>query len=366
MTLNYIGSKYFDWLYILFVLSILQWFITIFFVFKNRNILFDDIEGFQDIKIKISFIKDYFYQFWNIYPIVFYLFFYYIQTMWNTWMVHIMMITNSSSNIIKSYEILFGEKGLKVDIFLLSILVIGSFYSAFFVQKNKQDIFIKSTKIIYWWDIRINKYIYWVRAIFLFLNLILISYLTLIVTKIAIFILSILFLENLNIFPFHPDGYAGLKVLMEISSVIISIYLLRSSMGIIGYMDHKGQGIAHKITDIYNISYLPLGIIFLIILINKVKDLLFYAYEKYNLKNLLSSDNYQNWINKFQNDVNNTSEILDSLDKYSSSIQNYYSVLNFNKFPIDLTLFVNSIFTWILPISFWFLFNFFEHYYKQR
>ena len=362
MKLNYLGVN-FHWLSILFFLSILQWAIIGYLVYKERDKLFNNIQGFHERKEKISFTKDHFFWFWNIYPIIFYLFFYYIEIMWPSWYQSLLMIDHNDKIKILYENIFFISKDsywIDVDfIFLFAIFIPISLLSAFYLQNAKIDKFEKNKNKIYWWDKRINPNIFLTRNIFLFFNLVLIAYITLIVTKIAIFIISTLFINELNIFPFHPDGYGGLRVFMEISAIILSIYLLRSAIGVVGYLDHGNeQGISHVLVDTWNFIFIFFGLFFVAELIIKIQNYLKKAFDKYNLETILSPEMYNKWINQYENevDIHNLEKVSNFLD----NITNFYSVYNFNNFPLDLSLYISPIFTLILPLSLWFLFKSFE------
>jgi len=362
MKLNYIGVEL-HWLSILFLLSILQWVIMGYLVYNNKDKLFNEIKGFNNRKDKISFIKDHFFWFWNIYPIIFYLFFYYIEIMWSSWYQSLLMI--DYNNKIKGlYENIFfiseTSHWIDVDFILLFVIFIPiSILSAFYLQNKKTNEFEKNKNKIYWWDKRINPNIFLVRNIFLFFNLVLIAYITLIITKIAIFVMSALLINNLNIFPYHPDGYGGLKVFMEISAIIISIYLLRSAIGVVGYLDHgKEQGFSHIAVDTWNFMFIFLGLFFVTASIVKIKSHLNNAYEKYNIDALLSSEIYNKWINQYKVELDQNN--LELVSNFSDNIHNFYSIYNFNNFPLDLSLYISPIFTLILPLSLWFLFKSFE------
>ena len=214
-------------------------------------------------------------------------------------------------------------------------------------QKHKKMVEAKTS--LYWWSSELNSKIYFLRKIFLVSNLILIGFLTYLITKISIFISLLLNIPELNIFPFHIDGYGGLHTIMQLTSILLSMYLLRASMGLIGLDDHKGQGLSHKVGDILNIIYLPLALSLMTLVYVSIKNHLSLASEKYNITQYLSSETYQNFIDNF-NSAQDKAEAL-------SPFFDYYSILTYNSFPVDVSLFYNTAFTAVLPISIWFLVN---------
>ena len=184
--MDYIGShESINWLFILVVLSILQWIITLYLVYKNYHLLgstiVDNAFQIKDKNInasnypkenRISFTKDYFYIFWNIYPIIFYAFFYYLDTSWESYLNQIVMI--SGKKALDAYSFWFKElnffgisiKYKYIDLFVLFFSIFLAILATFNTQIIKQKQFIKETNKLYWWDIRISKSIYWIRFIF--------------------------------------------------------------------------------------------------------------------------------------------------------------------------------------------------------
>jgi len=354
--LNYIGAgKSINWLFILFILSILQWILVGLEIYKCRNKLFSDIPNFR-IKEKVPFIKDEFYVFWNIFPIILYAFFSYLDMSWNTLFKSILLL-DKEHQILKFYNELFGNYAI-THYDILSIIVMFLLgLCAVFVQIDKQINFTKKCNKIYWWDIKINKLIYWYRSIFLFFNMILIGYISFILFKITVFI-SLVLNVDLNVFPFHPDHYGGLKVIMEISSIIVALYLLRSLMGIVGLYDHKEQGFSQKIGDYYNLAYLFAGVILIIYQIIMFKKHLLKAFEKYNFENIIfNKDKYLEFINSFTNNLHKEVISINDIEK----IEKYYTYIDFNKFSLDINLYTSSVFTFILPLSLWFIFRYFTN-----
>ena len=380
--MDYIGShQLINWLFVLACLSILQWFITIYYLYKNYSLIGSKInpDAFKEkgkytvkeyIKV-IPFSKDYFYIYWNIYPIIFYAFFYYLDTSWKAYFNQIVMIGgNRVKDIYNSLFINFNILNYNIDYkYIDGLIVFIGIYIAtratFGTQFLKQIQFINSKKQLYWWDARISEKIYWTRFIFLFFNIILVSFIAYLGFKVVLFIVAILSIENLTINPFHPDTYGGLRVLMEISSIILAIYLLRATMGIVGLFDHKG--IKDRIQfygDLYHFSYFFIGIGFIIFFIYKIDKIL----DSIDISPLLSHNKYKSF--SICNDINlsNIHKIscfdynITYLNNLAGNINNYYNtILHFNKFPIDLSLLSSSIFTFILPLSIWFIINFIKN-----
>lgn len=369
--MHYIGShQTINWLFILACLSILQWVVTLFFVYKKYNMLGREIteNAFNtrskydvidyDEENRISFTHDYFYIYWNIYPIIFYMFFYYLDTSWSAYLNQIIMIGGvEAEEVYNTWFKTFNFFNMNinyrwVDMLVLTIITVIAYKATFQTQIDKQIQFIKKKDKLYWWDIRISEELYWTRFIFLFFNMILVGFIAYLGLKVVLFVSNILALNNLIINPLHPDTFGGLKVLMEISSIVLAIYLLRGMMGIVGLIDHKGvDDILQLIGDIYHTLYLFLGIGFIVYFIYKVDSIL----GNIDISKLLTNDIYRTY--DICNESNSTKII-----QMASDISNYYgNLLHFNKFPIDLTLFTSSIFTFILPLVIWFIVRFIEN-----
>ena len=366
--MDYIGShESVNWLFVLALLSILQWILTIIFVSKKYHLMGKEISNnaFPSSKLykeKIPFMHDYFYIYWNIYPIIFYAFFYYVDTSWDTYLKQIIMIGGDNVKIL--YDSFFVEFSFSkeritisnkwVDLLVLIIVATLAFFSTFRTQIKKQILFLNQTDKLYWWDIRISKELYWIRFIFLFFNMVLVGFIAYLMTKVAIFVLALLSMGTtiFNINPFHPDLFGGLRVLMEISSVILAIYLLRAMLGIVGLLDHRGvKDTFQFIGDLYHAAYFFLGIGFIVTFVYKVDNIL----SSVNLKDYLSSERFSTF--NIETHMSNV-EIANK----ASSIADYYdNLLQFNKFPIDLSLFASSIFTFALPLSVWFFIKFMDN-----
>lgn len=362
--LHYVGSQY-NWLFILFILSVLQWVVTLTIVINNlgnkestlvsgkNKVTLHDANSFKkehlDYSRYVSFLSDNFYWFWNIFPIIFFIHFFYIESSWASWM-RSFFILDVSDNIKNLYASFFhSDASFYVDVAILALITVPAVAFGYFGQDKKHKKMIASKSELYWWSSELNEYVYLLRKAFLVLNLILVGFLTYIITKISIFVVLILNFSQLNVFPFHMDGYGGLHAIMEITSILISMYLLRASMGVIGLDDHKGQGLSHLIGDLLNIIYLPLGVALFSIVFYKVKNHLSAADDKFEISSYLSGAKFQAHIESF----------INSKDKASAlnEFNDYYSILTYSSFPIDVTLFYNSAFTVVMPISIWFLIN---------
>ncbi|HIP62158.1 MAG TPA: hypothetical protein EYG98_06340, partial [Sulfurovum sp.] len=139
---------------------------------------------------------------------------------------------------------------------------------------------------------------------------------------------------------------------MEISSVILAIYLLRAMLGIVGLLDHRGvKDTFQFIGDLYHAIYFFLGIGFIVTFVYKVDNIL----SSINLKDYLSSERFSTF--SIETHMSN----IEIANKASSIADYYDNLLQFNKFPIDLSLFASSIFTFALPLSVWFFIKFMDN-----
>jgi len=356
LQLLYIGSDY-NWLFILALFSLLQWAVTIPLVYKNKSTklyILEEIEhSHTGYKRYISFLSDNFYWFWNIFPIIFFAYFFYIEVSWSAWMQDIFML-DTGNQIKKLYNTFFYSQAASyIDIAVLVLLGLPSLIFGYFAQDKKHEKMQEEESSLYWWSSQFNSTIYLLRKLFLVNNLILVGFLTYLITKISLFITLILYMDKLNIFPFHVDGYGGLHAIMEIIAILLAMYLLRASMGLIGLDDHRGQGVSHLLGDLLNIIYLPLAVGLSVIIFHQVKLQLNLANEKFHINEYLSSDIYQNFIQQFTT-AKEKSEVL-------GNFFDYYAILSYSSFPVDISLFYNTAFTAVVPISLWFLVNHYQN-----
>jgi len=363
--LNYIGQEY-SWLFYLALLSVLQHIITAYLVSNDakdtQKVSIHTIETMEiahpNFTRYVSYLQDHFYWFWNIFPIIFFAHFLYIDYSWSAWMQSLFLL-DINEQIKELYtDFFYSTYSQAIDSFILIFISFVSLYFGYFGQDKKHKMMMQEKNELYWWSKKFNSKIYFLRKIFLVTNLILIGYLTYLITKISIFLGMILRFEKLNVFPFHVDGYGGFHFFMEITSILIAMYLLRASMGIIGLDDHKDQGTMHKVGDWANIIYLPFAIGIFSLLIYQVKRHLSLANEAYNIDQYLSLENFNAFIIKFQNSTDQVSVL--------NEFNNYFRILNNNSFPIDITMFYNTAFTAVMPISIWFLIENFKGQIKEE
>ncbi len=356
---NYLGSEY-NWLFYLAILSITQHIVMSLLVRKDavsdvktsiHTVMAMEVSH-PGFKRYISYIHDNFYWFFNVFPILYFVHFFYLDYSWPGWM-HSLFLLDVDGQIAALYQgFFYSNTANSVDwiIFIITVIIFPTV--AYKSQDKKHTQQLKQKSELYWWSKELNPSIYALRKIFLYFNIALISFLTYLITKISIFVGLVLSLDTLNIFPFHVDGYGGLHFMMEITSILISMYLLRASMGIIGLDDHKGQGFMHQLTDWLNIIYLPVAIALFGTIIYQTKQHLNFAREKYDIDKYLSPDIYNAYIEKFKVATDKSAMLNDFSD--------YYDILRNSAFPIDISMYYNTAFTAVMPISLWFLMSNFK------
>ena len=355
--LNYIGSSAdYNWLMILFILSVSQWLvkgILLYIDHRNSRNIVDDTDYLRSkyggFKRYLSFEGDTFYWFWNIFPVIFYSHFFYMEHSWNRWMLKIFLL-DMNGGLKELYNIFFySSAAYYLEISLIVIFALIAIYFGHFAQDKKHTKMIQEKEALYWWSKNFNAKIYFFRKLFLVTNLMLVAFLTYIITKITLFVMIILYDSEINVFLFHPDNFGGLYPIMEILSIVISMYFLRASLGIVGLDDHKGQGLAHKVGDFLNIVYLPFAILVFLGLIHRMKYHLEQSFAKYGIDEYLSSEKYQEFLNSFLTSNDKISVVID--------FNHYYYIAEIPSFPVDISLFYNAIFTVVAPVSLWFMIN---------
>jgi hypothetical protein len=245
---------------------------------------------------------------------------------------------------------LFQERYIYyLDIVVLIGSTVIAYLGTFVIQPKKQKIYISQKNKIYWWDIRLSKEIYWIRLFFLFFNLILISFLVYMLTKIAIFIMIVLSdASNIYINPFYPDNYGGLGSIINLASIITLIYLFRGIMGIKGLVDHHGlNDNIQFLGDIYHVSYLVFASIFLFFITYKINILL----DTVDIKQLLANNYYIELGNNIKSSISNFKEFVGQANSFYSY---HKHILDFNSTPVILKIFSGTLFTIFSSFMIWF------------
>lgn len=345
-----------NWLQCLFLLSVLQWILTGTFLIKYRKKLLMEIPGHSHT---VPFIKDTFYIYWNLYPIVFYLLLHSIESNLPFTLTSLDMISNHQAT--EDYALffiqdIFGILPWKyVDIGVLVFSIFLAYFGSFRIQPKKQTDYIETGSKIYWWDKRLNHSIYNIRLIFLFFNLIFIAFMIYILTKLALFITVFLSHHgSLSISPFHPDHYGGLSPLIEIASTIMLIYLFRVAMGVKGLMDHREvKDIMQKIGDFYHLFHLPMAILFLFYFLYQTNALL----DKVDMAHLLRPEIFQALIpvSSFIN-----------IHEIGTSAGYLRALQEFNSTPIIIKIFSGTLFATFSSFVIWFFNRELASFFKTR
>ena len=307
----------------------------------------------------VPFIKDTFYIYWNLYPIVFYLLFHSIESDLPFTLTSLDMISHHQAT--QDYTLfvtqdIFGILPWRyVDIGIFAFSIFLAYLGAFHVQPMKQAEYIESGSKIYWWDKRLNNIIYNIRLIFLFFNLIFIAFMIYLLTKLALFITVFLSHHGtLSISPFHPDHYGGLSPLIEIASTIMLIYLFRVAMGVKGLIDHRGvKDIMQKIGDFYHLFHLPMAILFLFYFLYQTGTLL----DTVDVTHLLHPEIFQALI-----------PISSSIDIHVVGTSAGYlrALQEFNSTPIIIKIFSGTLFATFSSFVIWFFNRELASFFKTR
>ncbi len=344
--MTYLGSDAtVNWLQLLFVLSVLQWLLTAFLLIKHRKKLLLEIPGYT--QKTVPFIQDTFYIYWNLYPIVFYLLFHGIESNFSfTLTTFDMMSHHQAAN---DYALLFtqdisGKLPWKyIDIGIVIFAIFLAWYGAFYLQNKKQENYLQTQSKIYWWDKRLVPAIYYLRMVFLFFNLIFISFMIYLLTKLALFVaLFLSHSDSISISPFHPDHYGGLSPLIDIASTIMLIYLFRVVMGIKGWLDHREvkQGL-QKIGDIYHMAHFPIAFLFLSYFLYQFNALM----DTIDVMRLLHPELFSALIPNTPNP-----------DFHAISTSSGYlrALLSFNNTPVIVKIFTGTFFATFSSFLIWF------------
>jgi hypothetical protein len=353
---DYIGSDgSYNWLFWLMILSVIQWFVSGYFVIKHFSEIGSDIRPPSTSRLRLSddtqrvgFLRDSFYHLWNLYPIVLYFLFYYLELSWNVLMAKIDMIGGPKAHAL--YQDLF-VKYPQLDYLALAFIMMLAFLSTFGTQRARQLHLVKTKSKIYWWDKRLIPALFYTRFVFLFFNMILIGFISYLTLKITLYVFGVLALDTLTINPFHPDGYGGLRVVVEIVAVLISIYFLRATLGIIGLFDHaQTKDKVQFLGDVYHFMYLFVGVFLLYHVIDRSNALI----DRAGIRNLfVPFDDYRSLTDQLTHEHNQT-----LYDTFASQVAPGHALQGF---PVDLGLLSGSLLSLAIPLGLMFLVGFFKH-----
>ena len=356
--MSYLGSDApINWLQCLFWLSILQWVLTAGFLIKDRKKLLIEIPNHPN---PVPFIKDTFYIYWNLYPIIFYLLFHGIESSLPYTLTSLDMISHQQAS--QDYALFFKQDifGILpwqyVDYIIIFLSIVLAYFGSFYVQSKKQELYRTTGLKTYWWDKELNKAIYNIRLIFLFINLIFIAFMVYLLTRLALFITVFISHNDLiSISPFHPDHYGGLSPLIDIASTIMLIYLFRVAMGIKGLLDHREvKGNMQKLGDIYHVAHLPLAIVFLLYFLYQTNALL----DAVNLIHLLRPEIFQTLIPPVSSAIN--------IHEISTSAGYLRALQEFNSTPIIIKIFSGTLFATFSSFVIWFFNRELASFFKTR
>ena len=233
----------------LVLIAAAQW-VLLFPLARQKNVLshFDSIKGerIQNAKEKRPFFEDIWFILWNLFPFALGYFCFYLMHQWSSWILAIdaVLVPNTLEKTVH-INAFWNQKWMTVLALALCGLAV---FSQFKKQKSFED--DPENSIVYWWDRRISKRIFNIRAIALFFNMFVFLSGLLNVVKAYHLTLS---LSEMDVQPIwtHPDGMAGFSALGELGLSATMVVVLVSGCGLVALIDHKGkQGVLHLISDL--------------------------------------------------------------------------------------------------------------------
>lgn len=323
----------------------------------------EDIDVAAEYKQKAPFLKDAFFILWNIFPIYLLCVYSYMAMNWSNWKADLLLL--NSTDLPAIYDQLNAFRFNK-NSFLMLILI--SLFAALWQFKKQKKLKNEKEKI-YWWDIRISKSIFYIRMVALFFNMFSVLYVVFTAIIISIFILSVVKIDHLNLTFFHPDNSGGLMVIGNLSIVLSSVFLFTSGLGLAAIFDHEfKQGLSHTLTDIIAPLFIIPALIILIYPTITNKDRLTNEFHNLNVvagKILCKDipDEYQAILIKGvdKNDAEpsdiSSNAFNDWLGKNSPRNSALRQILQINYFPINWSMFISLVTTWLAPLFIWIFFN---------
>lgn len=241
---------------ILLCLSVLQWVLIIPAAFR-KNVAFERFAK-RKPKIEIHLFDDIYFLYWNIscpFYIAVYLFILYSAPNWIASFEFAHSL--SPGTIIEKHNqnvFLFFER-IYVVIFVATCL---AGWAVWLQIKKISDKYCSETKCTYWWCSQSCKFCFNVRLVFVFINVLGFSLVTWKLSVISYSLITMLDGLGLKANLFNPDGMAGFKTLGKLVTLISLTFLLRSVLGIAGYIDHNRKrfgGRSYFFADTYHALY---------------------------------------------------------------------------------------------------------------
>ncbi|MHC4214534.1 MAG: hypothetical protein ACYSWP_14315 [Planctomycetota bacterium] len=180
-------------------------------------------------------------------PIILLIFYVYVWYHWDTWNGAISLVFGCGYNETLSLLNKFFNNRI-ISVVLIAIAVAGCAK-----QLQKQKGFDTNNKaVIYWWDRRISKRIFYVRFYSLFFNLITVMIVSLLILKLSLLVSIVPFATASQIKPIigHPDGNWGTGALGQMAISIAMVCVFLSGCGIVALLDHWKQGFMHTVGDV--------------------------------------------------------------------------------------------------------------------
>ena len=237
-------------LFVLLGIAILQWMLTLPLVLKNN--LFRNLADFEvEARRKVSFLEDKQYILWNILPIILLINYLYAWYFWADWETGLRLHFGEHFQQIYAWvEKAFGTNWILIGAIGVAI------YGAFPLQLKKARRFRERKEIVYWWDREISHSIFVLRLWCLLPNLVSVILGAAFLVKVTLLVSLSALYGDVDPTLLHPDGAGGLGFMGEMALVVAAPCLIITGSGVVGLLDHRGQGFSHLFGDLALVAML--------------------------------------------------------------------------------------------------------------
>jgi hypothetical protein len=308
------------------------------------------LDGVEDVHVRSAeekrpFVEDIWFILWNLFPFAMLYFLFYLNQNWESW-------THEFSHLVEGdlrtrlvpVDQGWGSASLTWALLAVSALSVWLQYRK---QASFEDESIEEGKesIAYWWDRRISRRIFTIRAVALFFNMFLFLVALLNVFKCyhVAFVVSSYPVRPLFL---HPDGMAGLGSLGLLCLSATLVLILVAGCGLVALIDHRGkQGFTHLVTDILLVGLVVPALILLVLplQISHAKVLVEHQEMAADLAPQVQLMTEEIRGAAQQGDLK--SEDLENIDTIASTA----SLIETPAFPIDFGMLVQMLSTFLLP-----------------
>jgi len=260
---------------ILGVIALLQW-LLLGPLAMQRGVIssLDEVPdaGVREAAEKRPLRRDLWFVLWNIFPFAMLGLILFIDHFWTAWIAALSLVYPALPATVVEVE-QFWDAAWITGIFL----VVGVWGAV--AQIPKQRGFIENKDHAYWWDWRISRRIFIVRAVVLVTNMVLLLVGLASVARGYHLAFSIADMAPQPVF-LHPDGSAGIAPLGELALAGSLVLIFLSGCGVVAMLDHRSQGRLHLTGDLFLVSLAFVALLLFAMPLEAAHRNVLFAYEQ--------------------------------------------------------------------------------------